>query len=42
MTVVPVFYGIQSLAAGYFFGAMAGWIYLGLSLLMVFLLTKSR
>jgi hypothetical protein len=42
MTVVPVFYGIQSLAVGYFFGAMTGWIYLGLSLLIVFLLTKSR
>ena len=42
MTVVPVFYAIQSLAVGYFFGSMTGWIYLGLSLLIVFLLTKSR
>ena len=42
ITAFPIFYGIQSLAVGYFFGAMTGWISLGLSLLIVFLLTKSR
>lgn len=42
VTVFPIFYGIQSLLIGHFFGATVGWIYLGMSFLIVYLLTKSR
>ena len=42
MTAVPIFYAIQALVIGYFFGSTAGWIYLGSSFLIVYLLTKSR
>jgi 1-acyl-sn-glycerol-3-phosphate acyltransferase len=42
ITAFPIFYVLQSLVIGYFFGPTAGWIYLGFSSLFVYLLTKSR
>ncbi len=41
MTAFPVFYCLQALAVGIFFGASAGWLYLAASVASVYLLTKS-
>lgn len=42
LTAFPVFYVVQAWILSAFLGSTYGWIYFGLSLLSVFLLTKSR
>ena len=42
LTAFPVFYVVQAWILSAFLGSTYGWIYFGLSLLTVWLLTKSR
>ena len=42
VTAFPAFYAVQAVVLGLMFGSSVGWTYFGLSLLAVFLLTKSR
>ena len=42
VTAFPLFYLAQASILAIFFGSVAGWTYFGLSLLSVWLLTKSK
>lgn len=42
LTAFPIFYLIQTGVVSYFFGSNIGWIYLFISLLIFFLLTKTK
>ncbi len=42
ITAFPLFYLLQALILAHFLGSVAGWVYFGLSLLSVYLLTKSK